>query len=132
METKIIRVSRSLYSKEVLLKTAYSMTDRAFIHLEQDGKDWIVSWKPRNAQQINEGEFENELIAQSLREKLLEQSTDLRKLILARAFASTVMDNRQGDLPETSPEEENALPGYSEHITEKEKSEILRGWFEGQ
>lgn len=128
----MIRASKSLYSREVLLKTAYSFTDKVYLHLEQDEKDWIISWKSKEGQVIDAGEFENELIAQSLREELLQQTMDLRKVILARAFASTVMDNQSLDdaLDQTvgtvvAPE--NVMP-----VTEKEKEAILRGWFDGQ
>ena len=127
-----VTVSKSLYSREILLKTAFSFTDRVYLHLEQDGENWIVSWKPRAGQNVEPGEFENELIAQSLREKLLEQNADIRRIILARAFASTVMDNRPGETVSFSPED---TPGVQEDpapLTEAKKADILKGWFDGQ
>lgn len=127
----MIRVSKSLYSREVLLKTAYSFTDRAYLHLEQDEKDWIISWKPREGQVIDAGEFENELIAQNLREELLEQTMDLRKVILARAFASTVMDNQPAEDAPGQAVNAPAVPEELTPVTEKEKEAILRGWFDG-
>lgn len=125
-----IEVSKSLYSKEVLLKTAYSFTDKVFLHLEQTEKYWVVSWKPRTGQNIDEGELENELVSQALREKLVEQTADLRKIILARALASTVMDDQPGDINIPLPIEETSLD--TTIVSEKEKEEILRGWFDGQ
>ena len=126
----MVKVSKSLYSKEVLLKTAFGFTDKAFIHLEQDEASWIVSWKPRAEQEIDEGEFENELISQSLREELLEQTSDLRRIILARAFASTVMDDNQVDHPVSVPINAPAISEEAGSITEEEKARILKGWFD--
>ena len=133
-----IRVSKSLYSREALLKTAYSLTDRAYLHLEQDEENWIVSWKPRAGQEADAGEFENELIAQALRESLISQTAEIRKMILARAFASTVMDDQRGDPLPGMPEKEEADdpeaddPEADGPLTEEEKRGILRGWFDGQ
>ena len=127
----ILRVQKSLYSKEVLLKTAYSMTDRVYLHLEQNKDEWIVSWEPKSNCTLDPHEFENELIAQSLRESLLEQSADLRKIIVARAFASTLLDNAPGDtINEATDYTGDASMAFNPEITEKEKESILKGWFD--
>ena len=131
-EKKMITVGKDIYSREVLLKTAYSFTDKAYIHLDQDKYNWIVSWKPRDGQEIDAGEFENELISQTLREELLKQTMDVRKIILARAFASTIMDDWQED---DSPEQRTAtqiVPETEMNVAEDEKEAILRGWFDNQ
>ena len=126
----IIRVNKELYSKEVLLKTAYSLTDKVYLHLEQDEKDWIVSWKPKKSHDLNEGEFENELIAQALREKLISQTADIRKIILARAFASTVLDDQPGEINHTMPENVEQTIQEDTVISSQEEASILRGWFD--
>ena len=124
----IIKLLKSLYSKEVLLKTAYGLTDRVFLHLDQDEKYWLVSWEPREGQALNAGELENELIAQSLRADLLKQTADLRKIILARAFASTVLDDHM-DSPSSCAFNMPACTSEDATlITEEEKKSILRGW----
>ena len=79
---------------------------------------------------MDAGEFENELISQTLREELLKQTMDVRKVILARAFASTIMDDRP---EETSSGQETATPVIPEtdlDMTGEEKEAILRGWFD--
>ena len=126
----IIRVNKELYSKEVLLKTAYSLTDKVYLHLEQDEKDWIVSWKPKKSHDLNEGEFENELIAQALREELINQTADIRKIILARAFASTVLDDQPGELIYSVPENVEQTIQEDSVISSQEEASILRGWFD--
>ena len=128
----MIRVAKDLYSREVLLKTAYSFTDRVYLHLAQDEKDWIVSWKPREGQDLDAGEFENELIAQSLRENLLKETSTLRQVILARAFASTVMDDRPGDTVSDPSGDMPQLPAEDTPVSDAERAAILRGWFDGQ
>ena len=124
-----IKVSKSIYSKEVLLKTAYSLTDKVYLHLEQDNKDWIVSWCARDGQQLDYRAFENELISQALREELLKKTVELRQIILARAFASTVMDNANINLKDIN-SSENDVSDSLQSISEKEKEDILKGWFE--
>lgn len=127
----IITVDKEIYSKEVLLKTAYSLTDKVYFHLSQNTKEWLVSWVPKAGQSLESGEFENELIAQSLREQLLRDTADIRKIILARAYASTVLDidccNGENFEDESSSQTNTELD-YS--LTEEEKDAVLRGWFD--
>ncbi len=125
----LIKVDKDLYSKEVLLKTAYSLTDKVYLHLDQDDHFWIVSWKPKLEMNIDAGEFENELISQALREKLIIQTADLRKIILARAYASTLVDTFSGDdNPPTGAQ--GKKDWISSNIGKEEEEEILRGWFD--
>ena len=126
----IIRVNKELYSKEVLLKTAYSLTDKVYLHLDQDENDWLISWKLKENQNIDEGEFENELIAQSLREKLINQTADIRKLILARAFASTMMDDQQSESAFVAPEHKEEKSQDNLVVSSQEVESILKGWFD--
>ena len=123
----ILKVDKRIYSKEVLLKTAYSLTDKAYIHLEQDEEYWIIHWDGKEGcQQTDVRELENELIAQQIREELLEQTADIRKLLLARAFASTVI--------ETVEDAEDVAPGKEDNNADKtdpySEKDILTGWFE--
>lgn len=116
-----ICVDKSIYSREVLLKTAYCFTDRVYLHLAQNDTKWIVSWTPKEECDISPNEFENELISQQTRLHLLEKTSDIRKLILARAFASTIIDNQ------LVPSED--VNGSDEMIDACDE-DILKGWFE--
>lgn len=112
----LLRFSKEIYSREALLKTAFCFTDTVYIHMQQDTYDWIVDWFPKNeTSSIDSRAFENELIAQSLREEVSTQTQDLRKLILARAMASTLIE-------EDSAMENHVMP-------ESNPEQILTGWF---
>ena len=116
-----ICVDKLLYSREVLLKTAYSFTDKVYLHLSQNDTEWVVSWVPKEESDISPNEFENELISQQIRLHLLEKTADIRKLVLARAFASTIIDDQRTLADEISELEE---------VTEESKTDILKGWFD--
>ena len=107
---------KSLYSKDVLLAAAYSFTDKAYLHLDiVDGK-YVVNIKMKpDFHEIDEESFCNEMIAQAVRKNISEKTKNIRELILARAFSSTVIDERNEAASEDA--------GYSEQ-------DILKDWFE--
>lgn len=115
----IIKVDKKIYSKSVLLKTAFTFTDHAYLHLSQDPDSWIIQWTEKEGEEISPQEFENELIEQQIRESLLEQNADIRKILLARAFASTIIEAPAQPEEEETPEEDT-----------EEDSSILKGWFD--
>ena len=90
-EYKLFRYSKSLYSKMALLKSAYSYTDKAYIHLDSVDDYYVVSLTIKEGQRITYEDFENEMIAQSLRDEIYEKTKDIRKLTVARALASTIV-----------------------------------------
>ena len=112
-----IHVDKALYCREVLLKTAYTFTSQVYLHLSQSDSEWIISWTPKANSDVDPAEFENELISQQLRFLLLEKTSDIRKLILARAFASTVIDN-------------SAVRIDSNEFTDANNADILKDWYE--
>ena len=117
-----IVVDKSIYSKEVLLKTAYSFTEKAYLHLSQTDDNWIIDWTDKDDNSVSSQDFENELISQQLREELLEKTADIRKLVLARAFASTIIE-----------ENEDIDPDRNSILSDEESSydeRILKGWFD--
>ena len=119
-----ILVDKKIYSKEVLLKTAYSFTNYAYLHLSQDENGWIVEYIEKDHNEGVMNGFENALIEQQLRESLILQTKDVRKILLARAFASTIIeeaeDKNQADNEPTDAKSTDTL----------ENSNILRGWFD--
>lgn len=108
---------KGIYDRRALLKAAFRFTDRSYIHLNQNETQWIVTWREKEGASVDSGEFENELIAQNLRLQLLEENADLRKILLARAMASTVIQEEPGE-----PEEEAGIV--------QDETRILRGWFD--
>ena len=111
-----MRFDKAIYEKQVLLKAAYSFIDRVYIHLSQSETEWIVSWKLKGDCRLDPQEFENELIQQQLRFQLIIESSDLRKILLGRAMASTLIEK---------PSE--AKPAI---IGNHSANDILRGWFD--
>lgn len=119
-----MRLSKSIYGRDSLLKAAYAFTDTSYIHLDQNESEWIVSIESKNGDTNNsEKEFENEIIAQELRHRLLVEKEDLRKIILARAMASTaIIDDCDdgGDIAEESSKKQENVDN------------ILHSWFENE
>lgn len=82
---------KSLYPKAALIKAAFSFTDRAYLHLDQTNKNWVVLIKQKESCAIKYEEFENEMLAQSARCLINQQTKNVRQLILGRALASTLV-----------------------------------------
>ena len=120
-----IRVDKSIYSKQVLLKTAYSFSDRAYLHLSQDDHSWIIQWTDMPDQEVRPEMFENEMLSQQLREELVEKTKDIRTLLLSRAFASSALEIKEevGDIDDTAVE----VPDFD---VEENAADILKGWFD--
>lgn len=121
-----IRVDKSIYSKQVLLKTAYSFSDRAYLHLSQDDQSWIVQWTDMPDQTIKPEMFENEMLLQQLREELVEKTKDVRTLLLSRAFASSVLEIESTDTDAPINEDDSILHADDDRNDEA----ILKGWFD--
>ena len=118
---QIISIDKKLFSMEVLLKTAYSFTDRVYIHLSQDEHHWIINWESKTGLSITAQEFENELIQQQTRLILEKKTAEIRKIIIARALASTIVD--------TSDSSGFEYETYDSTDT-VESEDILKGWHE--
>lgn len=109
---------KELYPKVVILKAVYHFTDVAYIHLDTDGCDYIVSILPKAGRQVDEKELENEVIAQLTRYEIYQQTKNIRELTLARAMASSIVD--LGQHAETI---EASM--FKDHSTE----DMLQDWF---
>lgn len=93
--------SKSLYSKAALLKAAYHFTNRFYVYLDMDDANYLVELTAKDGidDRFVQEEFSNEILAQSTREEILRQTSNIRELILGRAFGSTIIDT---DLEETA------------------------------
>lgn len=108
---------KSLYPKIAILKAAYTFTDRAYIHLDADDNYYYVRIEPKDDHEpLDEQSFTNEMISQSLRHEVYQETKNIRELMLARAMATTVIAEPAPEIV-TPPE-----TGFSE-------SEILKDWF---
>lgn len=115
---KQMKFAKELYSRTVLIKAAYNFTDIAFLHLDSDDKYYYVEIDFKEGkEEINEQEFVNEMLAQSVRHEVYTQTKNIRELLLARAMATSVvmnLDNEYNDDENDSVFTEN---------------EILKDWF---
>ena len=114
-----IKLDKEFYNKRVLLKTAFQFIDRAYIHLTQDERFWYAEWKAKQGHELLPEEFENALIEETLRLQVVQETQDIRKLLLARAFASTLIETPS----KTQDENEQLLP---------DDKGIMRGWYDEQ
>ena len=107
-----MRYRKTMYSRQALLKAAFHFTDEYYVMLDCDDEYYIVEVKGKKDGTDSEkilDEFGNELLAQMTRETILEETSDIRKLILGRAFASTIIDKVEEDLDEDSDEDDERL-----------------------
>lgn len=112
----LMKFRKELYSKVSLIKAAYNFTDQAYVHLDADKEYFYVSIEPKHAgYEISEPDFINEMLTQSVRHEVYQQTKNIRELLLARAMASSVI--------------------VDEHLVEEDQgnafteSEILKDWF---
>lgn len=113
-----LEFDKQLYPKPAVIKAAFKFTDIAYLHLSQNENHYIVDLLPKDEQRCADigEELKNELLLQSMRQLIISETGDLRKLILARALASTMVEG-----------EEEALEAPGEGFN---ADRILRDWFE--
>ena len=89
------KINRNLYSKDVLLKAAYHFTDDYYIILDLKDEYYFIEINAKKGETPTnmESVFSNELVAQGTREAILKKTSAIRELILARAFASTIIED---------------------------------------
>jgi len=93
----VLLVDESIYSKEALLRTCYWFTDRCYLFISRLGPNqFSVRIRPKalglSLESIS-GEFENALLDQQLRQDVDRETTRLRELIVAKAFAEGDLDD---------------------------------------
>ena len=115
----IEKYSRDLYPREVIIKTAYAFLDKYYVHLDMNDSEYIFDIIAKdNANNIDiKQKLDNEIIFQLARFTISIHTSEVRKLVMGRAFSSSmIMENKE--MPEYN-------PGY---ISYAEK--ILKDWFE--
>ena len=63
------KYAKELYAKEVVMKAAYMFTDCAYLHLDVDTENYLISMqsKTNESEETLLNRFENELIVQQAR-----------------------------------------------------------------
>lgn len=123
-----ILYSKELYSKEALLKAAYHFTDNYYIYLGVEDNSFFVDFSTKDDSSIDsdalQNQFKNEILAQVIHQSISTETSDLRKLLVARALSSTMVD-----------EEENIPDNAPENMSEEslnELSAIAKDWYDGK
>lgn len=113
-----ITFSKEIYNKEAIIKAAYMYTDKAYVHIDVDEGNFIINIESKESGQdaIDEKEFMNEVLSQIARQIVRKDTQNIRELMLARAFSSTVISKYDDDC--------------SENEEEVDIDDILMDWFE--
>ncbi len=111
------KFSKELYSKEVLMKAAFSFTDIMYIHLDTNEQEYLVTLIAKDNVSGDDIylKFENELIAQQTRLIVAEKTKNIREMIVARSLSSTII---------------NISPIDDEETDDFKADDILIDWFE--
>jgi len=90
-----IRLVKELYPKEAIIKAAYKFTDDYYVYLDSDENCFYIDIEPQNAEssKTSSSEFINEVLVQTARYTVMQQTRNIRELIVGRALASTIIDN---------------------------------------
>lgn len=113
------KFNKYLYSKISLIKAAYNYTDKAFMHLDADENYYYVNIEMKNGyKDIEENEFVNEMLVQSIRHEVYLETKNIRELLLARAMSTSIVAETDSSEDVVVENEE-----YSEN-------EILKDWFD--
>ena len=120
MKTTELKFKRELYPKEALMKAAYCFIDRCYIHVDFCNEEYVVEITGKGNADLDTIvlEFENELLAQTVRFQVYLQTHTIREVLMARAMSSTIV----GDNTEL---EKDALPDNIDDL-----DNILEDWFE--
>ncbi len=108
---------KALYTHTAMLKAAYHFTDEYYVHLSSDAYNYIVSLTPKSetASAMPLEQFQNEILAQTIKEKVASETKNLRTLLMARALSSSMIGD---ELPDTDTDE-----------PEENSDSILKDWF---
>ena len=112
-----MKYKKELYSRNVLFKTCYKFTDNAYIHLDSDDQYYIVNISPKNSTDMTdyEWEFSNQIIEEVNREIVVEQTKNIRQILLARSLASTVIYDDEIAEIETDISDKSAMRDWFEN-----------------
>ena len=121
--------AKSLYSKEALLKAAYHFTDNYYVYLGVQDDAFFVDFTSKNEQPIDEeklqNEFKNEILAQVIHQTVATETSELRKILVARALSSTMVEENESIAKKTEP------VGLDKDAYD-ELSAIARDWYDGK
>lgn len=106
-----------LYSQTAMLKAAYHFTDNYYVHLAVNAEFYTVTLTPKKESDssLQQEEFQNEILAQTIKEIVAADTKNLRTILMARAMSSSMIGEV---LPDPEPDEPHELADT-----------ILKDWF---
>lgn len=115
------RVNKELYPLRAIYRAAYLFTDKYYIGLDQKEEVYIIKFsaKDRKCDYDDVGSFQNELLNQSLKSVLSDNTREIRELIVTRALYSSFLPEKNEEAVATSETLE----------TEYDLDEIARAWY---
>lgn len=92
----VYKFKKDIYPKEAIIKASYFFADDFFISLDTDDIYYLVKMEPKTSEveQDVEKEILNEVLAQTNRYIISTSTKNIREMIVGRALASTMIDNR--------------------------------------
>jgi His-Xaa-Ser system protein HxsD len=97
----IVSVDASVYRLSAVKKAAYRLGDRCFVQIEAPAEGRIqvrLTAKSENAPlDTLQGDFQNELLDQDLRESIALETERVRNVILAQAFSGASLTDAVAD-----------------------------------
>lgn len=117
----VFKVDKGLYPLKAIYRAAYLYTDKYYIGLDQTEKEYIIkfSGKKKHCDYDDVGQFQNELLNQSLKMALSNDTREIRELIVTRALYSSFL-----------PEELDKNDDREESSEEYNLEEIAKAWYE--
>jgi len=98
---KEICVDLSIYPLEIVQRACHGFTGRCFAHLARDGESMRVQFAPRDTtDELADiaDRFANALLDQTLRVAIAAETSAIRELIVAQAFAEAdLLDRRDAE-----------------------------------
>ena len=93
--TMTISLNDDLYPRDVLYAAAYVFLDRAYVLLDRAGERFVVHLRGKQPQdeatlRAMAGEFENELLAQALRHRVVKANQKIIEQVTALAITGAV------------------------------------------
>ena len=116
-----LRYKKSIYPLDIIKKAAFVFTEYAYILLDEEEDSYLVSFTPKNVRELREieGEFNNELLSQLVREVVWNKTRGIRELVYNRALSSSIILENDKVLDE---ETGNTMENVS-------LTDILKDWF---
>ena len=123
MKSYSVCYEKSIYPIEALLKAAYSFIKNAYIHFSIEDQKIIVTFTAKSGKELSDTidkDFENALLAQTVRLQVFKQTHAIRELLMARAMSSTMTID------------EDPVKLFNDNYLDDNIDDVLKDWFENE